>query len=63
MFWIGFIMIITIVVTYIIMMIVPGTDPIFGTWVSALTLCGIVLIGAILMLAGRWLERKSGDDV
>lgn len=44
---------------YIIMLAIDMTC--FTTWVTSLTLCGVVLVGAILMLIGRKLERNAED--
>lgn len=60
-FWIGFILTIGIVIAYIITMIVDVTC--FTSWITSLTLCGIVLLGAILMLAGRSIERRYGNEI
>lgn len=60
-FWVGFLITIGIIIAYIILMIIDVTA--FTTWVTSLSLCGIVLIGAILMLMGRSMERRAGDDV
>ena len=40
-------------------MMMVGVAP-FTTWVSALTLCGLVLVGALLMYLGRSFERGTG---
>lgn len=60
-FWAGFILTIAVVVGFIIMMLI-GVAP-FTTWVSALTLCGLVLVGALLMYLGRAFERGTGPGV
>ncbi|MDO4319597.1 MAG: hypothetical protein Q4C34_03380 [Bacteroidales bacterium] len=60
-FWLGFSLIIGIVLAYIIVMIIDVTC--LGTWVTAISVLGITLIGGLLMLFGRDLERKAGDDV
>lgn len=60
-FWIGFLITIGIIIAYIILMIIDVT--VFTTWVTSLSLCGIVLVGSILMLVGRQMERRAGDDV
>ncbi len=57
-FWAGFILTIAVVAGFIVMMII-GVAP-FTTWVSALTLCGLVLDGALLIYLGRAFERGSG---
>lgn len=56
-FWIGFILNIGIIIAYIILAIIDVTC--FTTWITSLTLCGIVLVGAILMLIGRTIERNG----
>lgn len=58
-FYTGFTITIAIIVTYIIMMLIDVTC--FTTWVTSLSLCGLVLLGAIMMLTGRAIERKAGD--
>lgn len=60
-FWVGFCLVIGIVLAYIIVMIIDVTC--LGTWVTAISVLGITLIGALLMFLGRNLERRSGDDV
>lgn len=60
-FWTGFVLTIVVVVAYIIIMIIDVTC--FTSWVASMTLCGVVLIGAILMLIGRAIERRSSDDI
>jgi len=60
-FWIGFIITIAIVITYLITLVVDATC--FTSWVTSLSLCGIVLVGSILMLIGRALERRYGDEI
>ena len=50
-FWTGFILTIGIVMAYIIIMIIDVTC--FTSWITSLSLCGIVLLGSILMLIGR----------
>lgn len=56
-FWIGFILNIGIIIAYIILAIIDVTS--FTTWITSLTLCGFVLVGAILMLIGRTIERNG----
>lgn len=58
-FYTGFVITIAIIVVYIVMMLIDVTC--FTTWITSLTVCGLVLLGAIMMLIGRALERKSGD--
>lgn len=56
-FWIGFILNIGIIIAYIILAIIDVTC--FTTWITSLTLCSFVLVGAILMLIGRTIERNG----
>ncbi|MBJ2195925.1 MAG: hypothetical protein JFT11_09225 [Muribaculaceae bacterium] len=60
-FWTGFILTIGIVMAYIIIMIIDVTC--FTSWITSLSLCGIVLLGSILMLIGRAIERRSDDEI
>lgn len=60
-FWTGFILTIGIVMSYIIIMIIDVTC--FTSWITSLSLCGIVLLGSILMLIGRAIERRSDDEI
>ena len=60
-FWTGFILTIGIVMAYIIIMIIDVTC--FTSWITSLSLCGIVLLGSILMLIGRAIERLSDDEI
>ena len=60
-FWTGFILTIGIVMAYIIIMIIDVTC--FTSWITSLSLCGIVLLGPILMLIGRAIERRSDDEI
>ena len=60
-FWTGFILTIGIVMAYIIIMIIDVTC--FTSWITSLSLCGIVLLGSILMLIGRGIERRSDDEI
>lgn len=60
-FWTGFILTIGIVMAYIIIMIIDVTC--FTSWITSLSLCGIVLLGSILMLIGRAIERRSDDKI
>ncbi len=46
---------------YIIIMIIDVTC--FTSWITSLSLCGIVLLGSILMLIGRAIERRSDDEI
>lgn len=58
-FWAGFILTVAVVAGFIVMMLI-GVAP-FTTWVSALTLCGLVLVGTLLMYLGRAFERGDGS--
>lgn len=60
-FWAGFVITIGIVTGYIITLVIDVTC--FTAWITSLTLCGGVLVGSVLMLIGRAIERRSGDDV
>ena len=60
-FWTGFILTIGIVMAYIIIMIIDVTC--FTSWITSLSLCGIVLLGSILMLIGGAIERRSDDEI
>lgn len=60
-FWTGFILTITIVIAYITILIIDVTC--FTSWVATLTMCGLVLLGSILMLMGRAMERRAGDEI
>lgn len=60
-FWAGFVITIGIVIGYIITLVINVTC--FTAWITSLSLCGGVLVGSILMLIGRALERRSGEDV
>ena len=50
-FWVGLCLITGIVLAYIIVMIIDVTC--LGTWVTAISVLGITIIGAALMLLGR----------
>lgn len=56
-FWIGFILLMGVVVAYIILVIAGITA--FATWVTTLTICGVIFVGGILMLIGRSYERRG----
>ena len=60
-FWTGFIITICIIVFFIIMMLINVTT--YASWFASLFLCGVVLLGSVLMLIGRGIERKSSEDV
>ncbi len=56
-FWIGFIVLIGVVMAYLIITIAGALA--FVTTTSVLTLCAAILIGALLMLIGRGYERRA----
>lgn len=56
-FVIGAILVGGVVLAYLIVMLCSVTA--LGTWVTAISVLGITLIGFILMLIGRNLERKA----
>ncbi len=56
-FWIGFIVLIGVVMAYLIIMLAGALA--YVTTVSVLTLCGAILVGALLMLMGRAYERRG----
>jgi hypothetical protein len=60
-FWIGFTITVCVVIAYIVMMLIYITT--FASWIASLILCGTVLLGSVLMLIGRSIERKSGDEI
>lgn len=58
-FWVGFIILMGVVIAYMITMFAGVVA--FASWVTALTFCGLILIGGLFMLIGRTYERK-GDE-
>ncbi|MDE5916220.1 hypothetical protein [uncultured Duncaniella sp.] len=56
-FWIGFILLMGVVIGYLITMLAGVMA--FASWVTALTFCGLILVGGIFMLIGRASERKG----
>ncbi|MCM1355120.1 MAG: hypothetical protein NC212_01785 [Staphylococcus sp.] len=56
-FWIGFIILMGVVIAYMITMFV-GTMA-FASWVTALTFSGFIILGGLFMLIGRSSERKG----
>lgn len=56
-FWIGFILLMGVVMAYLIIMITGAIA--FATTASALSICAIILIGGLLMLMGRAYERNG----
>lgn len=60
-FWIGFVLTVGIILAYLVLMFI-GIPSSFANWLSTLVFCGIVLVGAILMVLGRYIERSSSSD-
>lgn len=60
-FWIGFVITLGVIIAYLIMMIVEV--PAFTGWIASLSLCGMVLVGSVMMLMGRSIEKHDGADV
>ena len=58
-FFTGFYITLTIIAVYIVMMLIDVSF--FTTWITSLTMCGLVLLGTVMMLVGRAIERKGGD--
>lgn len=58
-FFTGFYITLAIIAVYIVMMLIDV--PFFTTWITSLTMCGLVLLGTVMMLVGRAIERKGGD--
>lgn len=56
-FWIGFILLMGVIVAYLIMMTVGSMA--IGTWVTTLTICGVIFVAGIFMLLGRLSERHA----
>lgn len=56
-FWIGFIVLIGVVMAYLIISVAGALA--YVTTTSVLTLCAAILIGALLMLMGRGYERRG----
>ena len=56
-FWIGFVALIGVVLAYLIIIISGALA--FATTATALSICAIILIGALLMLVGRYYERSG----
>lgn len=59
-FWTGFIITIGIIIAYLLTMIIGVAA--FAGWIVSLSLCGIVMVGAVLMIIGRAIEKRSGGD-
>lgn len=58
-FFTGFYITLAIIAFYIVMMLIDVSF--FTTWITSLTMCGLVLLGTVMMLVGRAIERKGGD--
>ena len=58
-FFTGFYITLAIIAVYIVMMLIDVSF--FTTWITSLTMCGLVLLGNVMMLVGRAIERKGGD--
>lgn len=58
-FFTGFYITLAIIAVYIVMMLIDVSF--FTTWITLLTMCGLVLLGTVMMLVGRAIERKGGD--
>lgn len=58
-FFTGFYISLAIIAVYIVMMLIDVSF--FTTWITSLTMCGLVLLGTVMMLVGRAIERKGGD--
>ncbi len=56
-FWIGFIILMGVVVAYLIIMF-AGTLA-YLTTTTVLSICALIFIGALVMLMGRAYERRS----
>lgn len=56
-FWIGFIFLIGVAFAYLILIIAGSLA--FATTSAALTICSILVISALLMVAGRAYEHKA----
>lgn len=58
-FFTGFYITLAIIAVYIVMMLIDVSF--FTSWITSLTMCGLVLLGTVMMLVGRAIERKGGD--
>ena len=58
-FFTGFYITLAIIAVYIVMKLIDVSF--FTTWITSLTMCGLVLLGTVMMLVGRAIERKGGD--
>ena len=56
-FWIGFIILMGVVTAYLIIMLAGSVA--FATTTAMLSICALILIGALVMLMGRSYERRA----
>ncbi len=56
-FWLGFILLMGVVIAYLIMMLAGALA--IATWVTTLTISGIILVSGLFMLIGRSYERRG----
>jgi len=56
-FWLGFIVLIGVVFAYLILIIAGSM--VFATTTAALSICAILVVSGLLMLAGRAYEHKA----
>ncbi|WP_297070726.1 hypothetical protein [uncultured Duncaniella sp.] len=58
-FWIGFILLMGVVIAYMIIMFAGIVA--FTTWTTSITICAIIIVSGLLMLVGRTYERKGEE--
>ena len=58
-FWPGFMITLGIIIAYLLTMII-GVAASAG-WIVSMSLCGVVMVGALLMIIGRVIDKRSGD--
>lgn len=56
-FWLGFIVLIGVVFAYLILIIAGSV--VFATTTAALSICAVLAVSGLLMLAGRAYEHKA----
>ncbi|MCM1522579.1 MAG: hypothetical protein NC039_08010 [Muribaculaceae bacterium] len=56
-FWLGFIVLLGVVFAYLIIMMIGSIA--YATTTTTLSICAVILIGALLMLMGRSYERRA----
>ena len=56
-FWFGFIVLMGVIMAYLIIMMVGSIT--IATTSSVLSTCGVILVGALLMVMGRAYERRT----